>query len=219
MPFRFFRRRPNGERPAAIHGARVHHPDGGWPMVLSLVRTAWRHVGSWRSAASPAGCIDESAASARRNALTSISVCAVLASVVSPQAVSARLEPEPRRSRELHVPTAPEDRERVVFEGYVLTPDGGPAEGVMVLCSAGGKAVTDAAGDYRLEVEVPLDATSVQVTAVGRAEENQVASTSVPLSHAARARPMNLGPLQLVRTSSCSPRWLPAFGGEPGTKL
>src|SRR5262249_6825181 len=149
----------------------------------------------------------------------SISVCAVLASVVSPQGVSARLEPEPRRARELHVPTAQEDRERVVFEGFVLTPDGGPAEGVMVLCSAGGKALTDAAGDYRLEVEVPLDATSVQVTAVGRAEENQVASTSVPLSHAARARPMNLGPLQLVRKSSCSPRWLPAFGGEPGTKL
>src|SRR5262245_17863911 len=60
-------------------------------------------------------------------------------------------------------------RTSVTLAGFVLAPDGSPAEGAVVTSSAGGKAVTDAAGDYRLEVEVPLAATSVQVTAVSGA--------------------------------------------------
>src|SRR5262245_45143704 len=53
----------------------------------------------------------------------------------------------------------------VVFEGFVFAPDGSPAQGAVVVTSAGGKAVVDASGHYRLEVRVPREAENVQVTA------------------------------------------------------
>ena len=42
--------------------------------------------------------------------------------------------------------------------GRVLGPDGEPVQGAVVVTSAGGQAVTDARGAYRLAVEMPLDA-------------------------------------------------------------
>src|SRR5262245_14337799 len=42
------------------------------------------------------------------------------------------------------------DSARIVFVGRVVNPDGSPREGAVVLSSAGGKAVTDARGEYRL---------------------------------------------------------------------
>src|SRR5262245_22086803 len=104
---------------------------------------------------------------------------------------------------------------RVTLEGYVLTSDGSPAEGAVVVSSAGGKAITDAAGRYRLEVDVPLEATSVEVTAVGSAGRNLAASTRVALS-AVSPSPI-VDPLALTHPPSCSPAWLPTFGDAPGT--
>src|SRR6185295_9162926 len=60
-----------------------------------------------------------------------------------------------------------ESRVPVVLEGFVSNPDGSPAEGAVVVSSAGGKAVADVRGWYQLEAPVPLEAESVQVTAVG----------------------------------------------------
>jgi hypothetical protein len=109
---------------------------------------------------------------------------------------------------ELLVPT--------VFEGIVLALDGSPAEGALVVSSAGGKAVTDRAGNFRLEVGVPLDAASLQLTAVARGARSLVASTSVALpGHPACLR---VGTL-LLSASSCAPSWLPTFGGQPGTNF
>ena len=54
------------------------------------------------------------------------------------------------------------------FIGVVNEPDGTPAEGAIVVSSAGGKAVTGAEGSFRLEVRVPSDSESIQLTAVGR---------------------------------------------------
>jgi hypothetical protein len=102
-----------------------------------------------------------------------------------------------------------------VLSGLVLAPDGFPAEGAVVVSSAGGKAVTDVAGSYRLEVEVPPVATSVQVTAVSSGERTLVASSSVALDGMARV--IRVDPLELTREESCSPGWLPTFGGEAGT--
>jgi len=103
-----------------------------------------------------------------------------------------------------------------VFEGFVLEPDGAPAEGAVVVSSAGGKAVTDQAGNFRLEVGVPLDAESVQLTAVGRGGKNLVASSNVALSAASPL--VRVGPLRLS-SGNCSPSWLPTFGGQPGVKV
>ena len=104
----------------------------------------------------------------------------------------------------------------VVFEGFVLEPDGAPAPGATVTSSAGGKAITDSNGQYRLEAEVPLAAQSVQITAVGRTDASHSASTRFALASASGVAWVD--PLQLV-PSSCQPRWIPTFGGgEPGVK-
>src|SRR5262245_16654892 len=103
----------------------------------------------------------------------------------------------------------------LVLDGIVLAADGSPAEGAVVVSSAGGKAITDGDGSYRLEVDVPREATSVQLTAVGRAGGNQVASSSVALNRTGSTT--RVDPLTLSPGSSCSPSWLPTFGGEPGT--
>src|SRR5262245_7092171 len=102
-----------------------------------------------------------------------------------------------------------------VFEGFVLDPDGSPAEGAVVVSSAGGKAVADGCGFYRLEAPVPLDAEQVQLTAVGRGGRNLLASSKVGVSAAPGFA--RVGTLSLAQGGSCSPGWLPTFGGEPGT--
>ena len=100
------------------------------------------------------------------------------------------------------------------FEGFVLGPSGAPAEGAVVVSSAGGRAVTSVTGSYRLEVRAPIDATSVRITAVGRAGGNLVASASVALNGARNVN--RVEPLQLALGTSCSPEWLPTFGPQPG---
>ena len=62
---------------------------------------------------------------------------------------------------------------------------------------------------------MPVEAESVQITAVGRAGRNLLASTRVPLL--ATSGPMRVGPLLLAQGGTCSPSWLPTFGGQPGT--
>jgi hypothetical protein len=109
----------------------------------------------------------------------------------------------------------PSATEHVTLEGFVLAPDGSPAEGAMVTSSAGGRAVTDVAGLFRLEVDVPLEVTSVQVTARGSAGRSSIASASVALSASMLSPPPIT--LAFAGSPSCSPSWVPTFGGRPGT--
>ena len=51
----------------------------------------------------------------------------------------------------------------VVLEGRVLTEDGLPAAGAVVVSSAGGQTVTESNGTFQLEVVLPHGAQSVQV--------------------------------------------------------
>src|SRR5262245_28437261 len=102
----------------------------------------------------------------------------------------------------------------VVFEGFVFAPDGSPAEGALVVTSAGGKAVVDSSGHYRLDARVPLEAEHVQVTAVGSGGRNLVASASVGVFATGS---VGVDPLSLVQGSTCTPAWLPTFGEQPGT--
>ena len=107
----------------------------------------------------------------------------------------------------------------ITFEGFVSAPDGSPAEGAVVVSSAGGRAVADARGSYRLEAHVPPEARSVQVTAVGRGGRNVIASTSVALSPASprsASGTMWVGVLSLTPGLTCLPSWLPTFGDAPG---
>src|SRR5262245_36393918 len=103
---------------------------------------------------------------------------------------------------------------RVVLVGRVVDPDGVPRAGAVVVTSAGGQALTDARGDYRLEVEVPLDAESVQVTASGRtASGSLVASARVAIT---ASRTTRAGTLALQPGGCCQPSWVPTFGERPG---
>jgi hypothetical protein len=106
------------------------------------------------------------------------------------------------------------DTQEWTLEGFVLGPDGSPAPGVVVTSSAGGSTITDVAGSYRLEVEVPVTATSMEITAASSTGRSSFASTSVMLSGAAGT--LRVSPLALALGASCSPSWLPTFGGEPG---
>ena len=111
--------------------------------------------------------------------------------------------------------SAREDFRSLIFEGWVLEPDGRAAEGAVVVSSAGGKAVTDASGRYVLDVSVPRGAESLQITAAGRAGTNLLASRSIELSTTVGGA--SVDPLQLAQGVTCLPRWLPTFGGVPGT--
>lgn len=104
--------------------------------------------------------------------------------------------------------------ETFTFDGQVLEPNGMPAEGAVVVTSAGGKAVTDSNGGFQLEVQISSGVQNLQVTAVGRTGQNVVASQRVALT--APFGPIQVGSMQLSASGSCSPHWLPTFGGAPG---
>ena len=101
-----------------------------------------------------------------------------------------------------------------VFEGIVFDSNGAPAPGVSVASSAGGHAITDRNGKYRLEVAVPVEAHSVEITAIGGVDNELVATTSV--SFAGRSGVTWLQPIELREASTCQPSWRPTFGGTPG---
>src|SRR5262245_61988755 len=141
--------------------------------------------------------------------LASIATCALIASAGAPAAQGDPSSATPPSA------DGPGSLVRLTLEGFVLSPDGSPAEGAVVVSSAGGRAVTNVAGNYRLEVEVPLEATSLQVTAVGGARGTQLASASVAVN--GRMSTTRVDPLQLALDASCSRSWLPTFGQQPGT--
>ncbi len=101
----------------------------------------------------------------------------------------------------------------IAFAGSVHLPNGTPAVGAVVVSSAGGRAVTNEEGEYGFETRAPIQAKSVQVTAVGGARGRLTSSQRVALSGA--PGPVTLAPMQLGMSSGCIARWLPTFGGSP----
>ncbi|HEX6884482.1 MAG TPA: HYR domain-containing protein [Planctomycetota bacterium] len=104
----------------------------------------------------------------------------------------------------------------LVLEGCVLAPDGAPAQGAVVVSSAGGQAVTDVRGRYRLAVALAPEVAGLQVTAVGAGSGGLVASARV--ARAGAAVDLRVPPLHLARGSGCVPSWLPTFGGMLGVQ-
>ena len=104
--------------------------------------------------------------------------------------------------------------ERTVFTGRVLLPDGRAARGALVTTSAGSSAVTDGDGSFTVAADVPLDAECVEVDA---SLERRDLAARVRIVPAALSTISSVGTLQLVPSGVCRTRWLPTFGGPPGT--
>jgi hypothetical protein len=68
--------------------------------------------------------------------------------------------------------TLPATGQALALEGFLLDPQGNAAPGAVVVSSAGGKAVTEVDGGYRIVVDEWLGAESVQLTAVSSAGAN-----------------------------------------------
>ena len=111
-------------------------------------------------------------------------------------------------------PVAAELRVPITLEGFVVEASGAPAEGAVVVSSAGGQAVSDRNGRYWLEVHSTPSTQRVQVTAIGRSGGSQVVSTGVDVTPATRLA--SVGTLVLPSLGSCAPGWTPTFGGSPG---
>jgi hypothetical protein len=110
--------------------------------------------------------------------------------------------------------TTPEVAATVIV-GQVIGPDGAPAAGAVVVSSAGGQAVTDAEGAFSLEVEVPVGADSVRVTAVmGSGTGSLVGSVQVGGLTAWGAT--SAGTLVLEQAATCQPSWSALGSGIAG---
>ena len=61
-------------------------------------------------------------------------------------------------------------RSRHTITGRACLPDGSPAANVVVVTSAGGRAITAADGSFELEVEITSDERSLDVTVTGASD-------------------------------------------------
>jgi len=102
----------------------------------------------------------------------------------------------------------------VVLEGLVRAPDGAPAVGAVVLSSAGGQAVTDGEGRFRLALTLPIEADEVQLTAVrgATAPGLRTGVASLRVGGLSPGGPIAVGTLRLSSGTTCIPTWLPTFG-------
>ena len=103
-----------------------------------------------------------------------------------------------------------------VFVGRVLGPDGAPAAGAVVVTGAGGQTVTNAAGAFSLEVEVPMDTESVRVTAVLGSGPGSLLG-NVQVVGLTPWGATSAGTVIPEQAAACQPSWLPSFGQVPGT--
>lgn len=148
-----------------------------------------------------------------RRALALLGLC--VAALTLGSSALARSPIPPQHDREVEQLEIPRGSNSVAFTfaGVVRSPNGRPAQGAVVVSSAGGEAITDSDGNFLLETQVPREAESVQVTAVGGGK--LLASQSVTLVPSTGN--VTVAPLQLAVSTTCTPSWLPTFGEAPGT--
>ena len=106
---------------------------------------------------------------------------------------------------------------RSELSGRVVLPDGSAAAGAVVTTSAGQRTITDADGSFRVLVELAPDVETVDVTASGNRRTAAGLVASARVTPAALAAHTSAGVLVLASAAPCHPRWLPTFGGLPGT--
>lgn len=146
---------------------------------------------------------------------TLVTICVFLASLVPGGSLFAQdLIPGEAESAPNRPDTPTGELVNFTFEGSVHSPDGRAAARAVVVSSAGGKAVTDEDGSFRLEVRVAPEAREVQITAVGGAGGKLLASQQVSI--AAGVQTVSVPGLQLAQSSGCTSSWLPTFGPKPG---
>jgi hypothetical protein len=97
----------------------------------------------------------------------------------------------------------------------VVDTQGNAVARAVVVTSAGGQAVSETDGSFRLSIQLSSNVLSVRITAISGTDANHVASLEVPIASTTNTIPT--GTLALQSTSTCQPSWLPSFGEQPGT--
>ncbi|HEX6885236.1 MAG TPA: hypothetical protein VF530_17815 [Planctomycetota bacterium] len=107
--------------------------------------------------------------------------------------------------------TAEASPRRVSLVGIALGPHGEPAEGAVVVTSAGGRAVVGVDGTFQLALELPSGTRELDVSAARSAG----ATTWIGHQRVDTTRGgdvLALDPLALAPGAGCQPAWLPTFG-------
>jgi len=146
-----------------------------------------------------------------------VTSCALVATVLLCQTSHARAGLPIFKSAEFEEVSSlgQADTIEFTFEGSVHLPDGAPAQGAVVVSSAGGQAVANSDGTFALTAWVPRHSESLHLTAVGVATSNLIANQELSLlTSSLRVEGVAL---QLAVSSTCTPQWLPTFGGARGT--
>jgi hypothetical protein len=100
-----------------------------------------------------------------------------------------------------------------LLQGFVETADGVPAEGALVLTSAGGQALVGPRGEFQLRLELAHEANVLQVTAARTSQgRTLVGSARVALGRVSPV--LSVGTITLSSTAGCQPSWLPTFGAH-----
>lgn len=106
-----------------------------------------------------------------------------------------------------------EPARHLTLEGVALGPHGAPAEGALVVTSAGGRAVAGVDGTFRLALELPAEARALDVTvALSAGAIPWIGHRRVDTTQVGDVLP--LGVLTLASGASCQPEWLPTFGAH-----
>ena len=115
------------------------------------------------------------------------------------------------------------DAARVRVTGQVMSTDGDPVSGAVIVTAHGGTGVSGMDGAFAFDVEMPTTESSLGVTAVasehGRSLTGSIL-TRIRTSESGRRRTADAGVITMsagTEGPSCGElAWLPTFGSEPG---
>ena len=149
--------------------------------------------------------------SSRRLPAAALALLSLVASLASASQARLRGGPEEVALHGAAESVQEPPRRLLDVRGLAVDAHGRPAVEAIVLSSAGGEGFTDARGRYVLSVRLPEDAVSLRITVV---DVEAAASADVPVPAGTQGV---TAPTLVLQEGTPSPRWLPTFGGQPGT--
>lgn len=113
---------------------------------------------------------------------------------------------------------AKDEAREVEFSGQVLDPFGMPVSGAAIVTTAGGRAVSDGEGLFRLTAALAICSQTVRVTAAtGSGAATLVGSMETSVPSWLSSVHVGVLAMQGLSNAGCPLSWLPTFGAAPGT--